>query len=255
MLLSTVLTGSAQLSLEKTYTYSANITEISEGVYKIYEMDDVNNSCRIYNMDFTLWKTISLTVPAGQYLYDIQFVTQNVFNTDSNIELVYTYRSYNSTNYYYTYTTKVINETGTVLAEIAKGYVSDIVKTAENTSKFVVWTCDYSSYPYVLTTAVYGIPGNLASATRRLTANELELNAYPNPTSSEINLPYSIPSGTMDCEMLILNSAGTVVKNIHLNPIETQITLNVSELNAGLYVYMLKNGNEMQAGRKFIVKK
>jgi hypothetical protein len=52
-------------------------------------MDVGNSECRIYDLNHTLWKTISIPLPSNYYLYDVKFVTQNLFNSDTFIEVWY----------------------------------------------------------------------------------------------------------------------------------------------------------------------
>ena len=103
----TMMTSNAQISLEKTYNASTGITQLAISGYKYFLMDVVNNQCRVYNMDHSLWKTINLSVPSGMYLYDIKFVSETLFNSDSKVELAYIYYYYDATLLFYTYFTKV----------------------------------------------------------------------------------------------------------------------------------------------------
>lgn len=248
------LSLNAQLTYEKTYYFSANITEISNGVYKIYEMDDVNNKCILYNLDHSVWKTINLSVPSGQYLYDIQYVTQDVFNLDANIELLYIYRQYVATtsSYYYNYTTRVVNETGTVLSEITNGYVANIVKTSANTSKLIVWTSDFSTFPYVVTSVFYGIPGNLSSTFNSI-FTKFSNRPYPNPANSEIFLTYSLPDNTTKADLIIVDVHGKNVKTIKNINTEENFRLDVSLFENGIYFYYIQASGKQYGSYKFVV--
>jgi hypothetical protein len=107
-----------QITLESTYNHSGTFTNLAQSGYKFYVMDVVANQCRIYNVNHTIWKTINLPVPTDNYLYDIRYISENLFTTDNSLCLAYIYYSYNTTNQYYTYTTKVIRENGTELLSI-----------------------------------------------------------------------------------------------------------------------------------------
>ena len=131
LLIITVNFASAQFALEKTYDFSLTASKINETEYKYYLMDVAKSECRIYNLDHSLWKTISISLPADYYLYDIKFVTQKLFNTDSNIELWYS--AYNwvpvGNDGYYRYISKVIDEKGNALATIDNGAIAYLAKT------------------------------------------------------------------------------------------------------------------------------
>ncbi len=75
-------------------------------------MDDWANQCRIYNTDHSLWKTINLLVPPGQYLYDIKYVSEGLFTSDDALSLLYIYYEYDEINQYSTYTVAVVTENG-----------------------------------------------------------------------------------------------------------------------------------------------
>ena len=118
VLFSLLATARAQIVLEKTYPASTGLTELAISGYKYFLMDAVNNQCRLYNMDHSVWKTINLSVPAGMYLYDVRYVSETLFNSDNKVELAYIYYSYDTTLLYYTYYTRVINENGAELLSI-----------------------------------------------------------------------------------------------------------------------------------------
>ncbi|MBU2650972.1 MAG: hypothetical protein KKA81_08555, partial [Bacteroidetes bacterium] len=102
----------SQISLENTYNVSAGVAWLELSGTKYYVMDVANSQCRIYNLDHSLWKTMSFSLPANNYLYDIQYVTQNIFDQDSEVECLVTYYEYidNGSTQYYEYTTVVYNE-------------------------------------------------------------------------------------------------------------------------------------------------
>ena len=95
----------AQVSLNKRYEYSASIVKLETLGYKYYLIDVSNEECCIYNLDHSLFKTITCNVPNNFYLADIKFVSENLFNNDSEIEILCNYYKYisTSTSYYYEY--------------------------------------------------------------------------------------------------------------------------------------------------------
>ena len=78
-----------QINLENTYNYSGTYTRLSNSGDKFYIMDVAASQCRVYNANHTLWKTINLTVPSGNYLYDIKYLSENLFTTDNSLCLAY----------------------------------------------------------------------------------------------------------------------------------------------------------------------
>lgn len=78
-LLSTGLSSTAQVTLEKSYDHSLSVTKINQSEYKYFLMDVGSGQCRIYNLDHSLWKTINIALPANYYLFDINSLSVNLF--------------------------------------------------------------------------------------------------------------------------------------------------------------------------------
>ncbi len=90
LLLLMAAAGYTQVTLEHTYNYSAALVKFETPGYKYYLMDVAGAQCRIYNLDHSLYKTISCNVPADSYLADVRHLSEKVFDNDEGIELVYT---------------------------------------------------------------------------------------------------------------------------------------------------------------------
>jgi hypothetical protein len=138
-----------QITLQKTYNYSTAVVKLETLGYKYYLMDVLASQVRIYNMDHSIFKTINCSVPNGYYLADIKYVSENLFNSDSQIELAYTYYKYvpTSTSYYYIYGAKVINESGSNLLSIDGAQYIYVNKTGETEYKLFAYCYDYSVSP------------------------------------------------------------------------------------------------------------
>lgn len=151
----------SQITLESTYTHSGTYTRLANSGYKFFVMDVGANQCRIFNSNHTPWKTISLQVPANHYLYDIKFVTENLFTTDNSLCLVYIYYNYNTTGQYYTYTAKVIKENGTELLTIPGCQHFYVHTISGGGAKMVAYAYNYAVSPYTIQTHVSDLPGHL----------------------------------------------------------------------------------------------
>ncbi len=147
---------------ESTYPVSGTYTRLANSGYKFYVMDVAQNQCRIYNTDHTLWKTINLVIPANNFLYDIGYVSENLFTADNSLCLAYVYYNYNTTGQYYTYTAKVIREDGTVLINVPGGAYMYVHSLPNGNAKLLVYSFNYSVSPYTVQTHINDIPGNLS---------------------------------------------------------------------------------------------
>ncbi|MBE0661186.1 MAG: T9SS type A sorting domain-containing protein [Bacteroidales bacterium] len=248
---SVFLTG--QITLESTYNHSGTFTNLTQSGYKFYIMDVGANQCRIYNTNHTLWKTINLSVPADNYLYDIRYISENLFTTDNTLCLAYIYYSYNATGQYYTYTAKVISENGTELRSIpgCQYLYAHSVGTAG--TKLVAYSYNYSVSPYTIQTLVYNLPGQLVSGSNGVVLNEETLQAFPNPANDFITIYYEFPDGLSNAEMIIHDIEGNVVRKFDIANQSDNMMISTASFPKGFYLFSINSGNRLIKSGKFIV--
>ncbi len=244
----------SQIQLEHTYSHSGTFTKLSNSGFKFFVMDVGQNQCRIYNTDHTLWKTINLSVPGNQYLYDIQYISENLFTLDNSLCLVYTYYAYDETNLYYTYTTRVIKENGTLLLEIPGCqyyYVTDIEQTG---SEFVTYSYDYSIFPYTIETAVYRLPGELVTSIQPdQPTNAQFMSMAPNPATDFITISLD-QTGKLPFDKVILSDIqGNAVRTIWIKDKREQLNIPLNGLSRGVYICSLFTDNVMVNSQKIVV--
>jgi len=244
-----------QINLEYTYEgVSAAYVNLPVEGYKFYVMDVPNSQCRIYNNDHSLWKTINLSVPANYYLCDIQYVSEDLFNTDNSIELLYVSYNYNSASGYYTYDTRIATEAGTVLLSVPGGGYSTVYPS-ESGSKLFVWVYDYSLAVYTVNTMIYSIPGRITAGTPGLlSAKPAKLGpAFPNPASSEVIIPYTLPENVDQAKLKIYSIEGNLVKTFVIDHSFNNLTLQTNDLPAGMYNYRIESGRFNSDSYKLVV--
>jgi hypothetical protein len=239
----------AQINLEQTYNNSGTFTHLSNSGDKFFIMDVANSRCIINNTDHTTWRTINLPVPTNNYLYDIKYLSENLFTTDNGLCLAYVYYQYDEVNQYYTFNAKIIRENGTVLATIPGCQYLNVYNTATEGSKLVAYSYDYSIVLYTTTTRVYSLPGTLTSTSEQGDFSFKAMPAFPNPASTEITIPYSLPSATNTARLTLTNAAGQVVKETRLNANEHQCKLDIQGIPAGIYLYTIDAGENSRTGK------
>jgi hypothetical protein len=245
------LPAEAQISLEQVYNNSLTSTKINQTEYKYYLMDVTKSECRIYNMDHSLWKTISVKLPLNYYLYDIKFVTQNLFNSDNAVEFWYSAYEWVSTGTatgYYRYISKIIDENGTEVASVTGGAVAYIIQTGDKIYKLAVYAYDNSISPGTVKTYIYSIPGQSTAAFHVVA---ITADPYPNPASGYINLPVSgnFTEGTLQ----VFSINGQLITEKKLSGVSSY-RLMTSGWTPGIYTYrMTKNGITSQPN-PFVVK-
>lgn len=244
--------SNAQITLEQTYPASATLTELSIPGYKYYLMDVVNNQCRLYNLDHSLWKTINLDIPSGMYLYDIRYVSDTLFNKDNKVELAYTYYSYDTTLLYFTYNTRVIDEDGIELLSIPGCSFVDVISTGSNGTKMLAYVYDYSLVLYTVNTLVYSLPGNLPPGGISQIGEGFLKKAYPNPTNYIVTIPYQLPVGTNNARILLANGSGQVLKSFNVDRTFHELIIPTDGLPKGVLLYYLKTDQGIIGSGKLV---
>ncbi len=246
----------AQPSLETVYSVSTNICSLEKDGDKYYAMDIANKQCRLYNMDHSLFRTINLTVPEGYYLFDIQQISQHIFNQDDQIEFAYIYSRFNQTetSWYYSYETRVINENGTEILKIPDAGHTLVIPTQDTERKFLVYIYDFYVIPATTQTQVYSLPSiPLKSETVYGSAYRLR-NPYPNPASGMINIPVSLPPGVNKGYLQIYNISGQLIDLREIKKTDESILIPGGSLLPGSYIYNISGKSQKSESKKVIVK-
>ena len=246
-----------QITLENSYTgVSAAYIHLPVAGYKYYVMDVANSQCLLYNNDHSLWKTINLSIPANYYLYDVQYVTENLFNSDNTIELLYVSYIYNSVSAYYTYDTRIATENGNILLSLP-GCGYSAVYTAQSGSKLLTWIYDYSVSPSRVTTQVYTIPGQVANDiySTPIESHSLLQKAFPNPATNSTTIPYTLPANINQAELKIYNTAGMAIKSYTVDHTFNSILVQTNDFPVGIYVYRIESANFKSESYKLVISK
>lgn len=241
-----ISTSFAQLTL--LHTFDGNVQAQGEYITEpinryIYRN---NNTIQIYKPDFSLEKTVSISLPAG---YEITLITttQHFFNSDNKYEFfISAHQTEAAASDQYSYAV-IINDEGTVIHNFGYSYMfSGSCHRIAGQLRFVLLKYIYTGTSTInYNTEVYSCGGNYSGVAPIESHNQL--SPYPNPATSIINLPYELAQGTT-AEMRIFNSNGQVVEVKQLGSHFNNILLNVDNYVPGIYFYEY-NGNR----GKFIV--
>ena len=246
----------AQVTLEKTYNYSTSIVKFETSGYKYYLMDVPNAQCRIYNMDHSLYKTISCPVPSGFYLSDVKLLSEKLFNSDSGIELVITYYKYVSTqtSYYYIYGSRIISESGSVLVNIDGAQYMYVNKTGDNMYKLFAYCFDYSTSPEKVWTNIYSLPGTPVTGYASAEKNrDTFIAAFPNPASNQFKITYQLPGNASQGILRLFDSNGRQVDQFIVDRHTDHLAIDVKRYNPGLYHYFVESGSSKSHSEKIII--
>ncbi|MFP4471114.1 MAG: T9SS type A sorting domain-containing protein [Bacteroidota bacterium] len=244
----------AQINFEHEYYYSGTFVNLSLSGSKFYVMDVENSQCRIYNLNHSLWKTIDLDIPADHYLYDIRFVSENLFTTDNAVALAYIYYHYDETGQYYSYFARIISENGTALLTIPGAQYLAVNDLDENGVKLSAYVYDYSVYPYTVKTRIYDLPGQSLTMPEAPAGNNTGLqHPFPNPARDFTSLPYELPRGEKQGTIILTDSHGILIQRYRVDRTFKHLRLNTAQLPAGTYFYYLETTGEISETKKLVV--
>ena len=247
----------AQVTLDKRYEYSTSIVKLETLGYKYYLMDVPNSQCRIYNLDHSIYKTISCKTPTStHYLADIKFISESLFDSDAELELVYTYYKYYDTSQpYYEYGSKIINENGVVIQTIEGAQYIYVNKTEENTFKLFAYCLDYSVFPEKIWTNIYNLPGTpVISAYLQKNNADILLNAFPNPATQTVKVAYSLPENVGNGSLHLIDNNGREVSQFVIDNHTDFLSLDVSQYSGGIYHYFIEYENTKTPSKKLVIR-
>ncbi|MFA5816416.1 MAG: T9SS type A sorting domain-containing protein [Bacteroidales bacterium] len=235
----------AQIVFEQSYPYSGTITQLEKEGPMFYLMDVTAKECRIYNLDYSLFKTIKLDVPTNRYLYDIQFVTQHLFDSDDGVELLYVFYQYvqTATSYYYIYTTRIADETGSLILDLPGCSWTVIKNISGSGSRMLNYVTDYSVYPYPVETRIYRLPGQITGVETEAMQDFSGDRVFPNPTSGLIRMHPGGFNLNDKSDWVILDSTGKLIARVPVSDPGNPVDLKSLGLVAGIYLVRMESKN------------
>ena len=234
----------AQITLEHTFNFSPLYTLInwfdtnSKGLMWFESPSDtISNQLNIYNEDYSLYKIVTIPRPKGYNCIGIVYMSEQLFNTNSLIEFIVVY-DYNGIS-----GTKIVltDENGTVIKDFGT-YQNAYPYLLQSTGKAKLIIYNYSS----LVEEVYSLSGSMPNNVPELYVRNLQ-SAFPNPSKTIINLPYSLEKGHTST-MRIYKTNGQLIDQKQIGSAFDKIMLNVDSYQSGTYIYEY-NG----VSKKFIV--
>lgn len=245
------LTSFAQLTILHTFNdymyYSSaddtyNNMIINENKYITAYTQEENGTIKyyIYNADFSLDNLQTITpnnLPEGYSLYSTycKFLSNNLINTDDYYEwLIVGYNSAAQINEgYYSY---IVNSQGDIIYDF--GYSSTTsfsFHVANEQLRAMRLTTVYDeNNNWHYSTEIYSCGGSVTRIAESKGKNST--NAYPNPATSFINLPYELNNDETST-MNIYDINGRLIEQKPIGYHFRNLELNVSNYKAGTYIY------------------
>jgi hypothetical protein len=86
-------------------------------------------------------------------------------------------------------------------------------------------------------------------------ANKVNVSdAYPNPASNKFNIDYNFDINFNQARLKIVNLLGSVVKEVEIDQNSNKLSIDISDLNAGVYFYSVVVDNEVFQTKKLVIR-
>lgn len=247
--------GRAQITLEHTFTPIASVSPVlftSNGT-KYVVKDTGVNAIKLYNTDYTLWKTIPLSIPSGYKYFSVSSVSDKLFNDDNSVELVLIYYNTTATS---EFQARVINETGSVIYDLGNGYYSSVIYI-DGVHKLLV------NDIYANKVNILRLPGSLPCGhcgaggvgvpkVGNTGGGSVAAASVPNPGSDEVSISYSLPLGVNSGVLVLSGVDGKVIYSYPVSNRDSELKVNISTLPSGMYLYTLHAEGMMPATGKIV---
>jgi hypothetical protein len=245
------LSATAQITLEHTFSPvpSINIVLMSANGTKIWAIDTGTTVVKIYDTDYTLWKSIPTPAVAGYKLASAMHVSDNLFNSDNSVELIAIYSNFTTPPY--GYKSLIIDESGGTILDLGNCYGGG-VSYINGVHKLGTYS-NYDSKMYVLPGSLpcghCGIMGVPKTSNSQGSGASLA-TPVPNPSTGTASIAFSLPVGTSVAYLRILDAMGSVVETYTINPGQDTIGINTSTLPTGVFTCVLVADNMQVATTK-----
>jgi hypothetical protein len=268
------LNANAQITLEHTYDSASTFMAFGSGVStnsqlmiikfeisgeRYVKINRWGKVIEVFNINHSLVKTISLqSLVTNPDIGDIMYISEQLFDTDPDIDYMYCTSSPVHTSIY--------NEDGTLLFSDSAGPAIrfnipvqqlPIYNTSQGTKMILSYeNPDNSPGP----AKVYNLPGTLtegiAEANNNLIAMQTQSivsDAYPNPTNNTTQIDYIFPEGINEGEIVFYDLMGNEVKRFKVDKTFNTLLVSTADIAAGTYYYQLQTTTENSEGKKMVV--
>jgi len=233
---------------------------------KKYVLQDmINYQVRIYNLDFSLWKTITLPTVPGYIPLTAYYISENLFKIDGYVDMAVSYQ-YVSGGSGGEYNQLIIDQTGAILNTLDSAYMIQIFSTGTDTFKAITGIFDivgYASYDDAGHYQVYSLPGTVpcnSCSSSTLGVGMLpngnsngSMSAIPNPTSGDVKISYNLPIGISNGTITLNNQMGQKIQSYKVSSNSPYLIISTSNLAAGMYYYTLTANGMNPITQKLIV--
>lgn len=230
--------SNAPINLE--HTFDGNVGH--NGVFIIPSIDyytyvnTATNQVRLYNEDYSLYRSITITPPADYSIGSVSNFSKNIATVDNKVTFLVSFYNVDltSTNSYTTL--RLYDENGTLIKDFgySHNFGAGFHKISNNKCRLLIIRYKMPS-PITYETEIYSLSGTFTNV-GNIQKNAISLPPYPNPASTIITLPYQIKQGETSV-MHIYNTNGQLIETKQTDFVFDKVLLNVSTYTKGMYIY------------------
>jgi len=160
--------GYGQIVHEGTHDDSFKTFQMDNGEIRYSIYNKLDQTVSVYNLDHSIWKKVHLPLPKEHTLDEIKNISQNTFNSDTLMELVYSCIEYDTTSeledskFSYVeinFTLNIINEDGDLILKVPDS--NDIrILESNGIRKLLVYKHVGQGFKKAGQIEVYSLPSN-----------------------------------------------------------------------------------------------
>lgn len=112
-------------------------------------------------------------------------------------------------------------------------------------------------YTFLVGDESFPILVNFLSAPSSITerTSVTKLNAYPNPCTTQVDIQYELGNvGATQSSLIITNLLGKKIQTLSLEGNTGKVTLDLSQIPAGIYFYSLETNGRLVSTKKLVVR-
>ncbi|HEX8349973.1 MAG TPA: T9SS type A sorting domain-containing protein [Hymenobacter sp.] len=235
----------AQVTFEAKYSQQIQLFKLSTGEFKYAGyFPGATNQVRVYNQNHSLFRQISVSLPANSTEPFLDYLSDKTFNTTTGLEFMLYYSS-NTTGTAYA---QVFDESGVSLLKADSCGFVDIYNSPAGT-KLITYQQTRSGGSY---SKVYGLGGVLTPLKVRAEATTLS-QPFPNPATDQIQLPYSGLQRGEVATLTIVDAAGRQIESYQVDSMFDHLLLNTRSYRPGTYIYRVATKEGTRMSRRFSV--
>ncbi|MCE9538481.1 MAG: T9SS type A sorting domain-containing protein [Bacteroidetes bacterium] len=248
--------------------YSFYLVHLEIDGDKYVKIDRGAQTIDFYDLNHVFWKSINYSAVPTNISSDpnhdkancsILYISQSLFDTDTEIEFMYSFYKYYPTDTSNKAITQIVNEDGSILFSDA---AAPLVQPSFHNQYYPIYNTTNGTKMILSnvngTAEVFSLSGTFTAgiAQNNILGNSAQISLFPNPSigSNMITVNYQLPQEIKTANLLIYDTQGKQVKSFKIGNGMNSILLDSSMLSKGMYFYSIQTEDgQTIASQKSIV--